>query len=109
MEWATNLPEAEVRAFCRLVLGLLVSVTCVHLFRVYWQLRHIPGPFWAKFTNLQRVAWVRTGRAHEIHQAVHDKYGEVVRFGPNMISLSNPAWIPTVYPIRPGFPKVGAL
>jgi hypothetical protein len=49
---------------------------------------------------------VKTKRAHEIHQEMHDKYGEVVQFGPNMVSVSNPAWIPTLYPIRPGFPKV---
>jgi len=89
----------------QLILGLVIFSTAVHLFRVYWRLRHIPGPFWAKFTNVQRVLWVKSRRAHEIHQALHDKYGEVVQFGPNMVSLANPAWIPTVYPIRPGFPK----
>lgn len=89
------------------VLGLAIAFAITHLFRVYWRLKHVPGPFLAKFTNVQRVLWVKTRRAHEIHQAVHDKYGEVVQFGPNMVSLANPAWIPTVYPIRPGFPKAG--
>ncbi|KUI52982.1 Pisatin demethylase [Cytospora mali] len=88
-----------------LILGLLVSGAALHLFRVWWRLRYIPGPFWAKFTNIQRVLWVTTGRSHEIHQAVHEKYGEVVRFAPNMVSLANPSWIPQLYPIRPGFPK----
>jgi hypothetical protein len=92
-------------AIFRIALGVAISMALVHLFRVYWRLRHVPGPIWAKLTNVQRVLWVKTGRAHEIHQAMHDKYGEVVQFGPNMVSLANPAWIPTVYPIRPGFPK----
>lgn len=89
-----------------LLLVLLITGVALYVGRVWWRLRHIPGPFWAKITNIQRVLWVRTGRSHEIHQAVHDRYGEMVRFGPNMVSLGNPAWIPQLYPIRPGFPKV---
>ncbi|KAL4784157.1 cytochrome P450 [Aspergillus varians] len=87
------------------VLGLAMCYALVHVLRVYWRLRYVPGPFWAGLTNLPRVSWVRTRRAHEIHQSMHDKYGEVVRFGPNMVSLTNPAWIPAVYPSRMGVPK----
>ncbi|KAL8741881.1 MAG: hypothetical protein Q9190_005560 [Brigantiaea leucoxantha] len=72
----------------------------------YWQLKDIPGPFWARFTNLQRVWWVRSKRAHEIHMSLHQEYGDCVRFGPNMVSVADPVAIPTIYPIRPGFPKV---
>ncbi|KAB8073082.1 cytochrome P450 [Aspergillus leporis] len=32
-------------------------------------------------------------------------YGPVVRFGPNIVSVSDPRAIPTIYPSRPGFPK----
>ncbi|KAJ5690937.1 cytochrome P450 [Penicillium malachiteum] len=77
----------------------------LHLFRTWWSLRHIPGPFLASLTNLQRVWWVKTGRAHLYHQAIHKKYGDVVRIGPHMVSFSNPEAITTVYPTRPGFPK----
>ncbi|KAL4867930.1 hypothetical protein BDV12DRAFT_170571 [Aspergillus spectabilis] len=88
-----------------LFLILPLIYTLVRLVLTYTRLGHIPGPFWARFTNLQRVSWVRTKRAHEIHHELHEKYGEVVRFGPNMVSLSNPAWIPVLYPARAGFPK----
>jgi hypothetical protein len=93
-----------------LALALVLASVCLgfHLFQVYWRLRHVRGPFWARFTNLQRVRWATTGRAHEFHQQAHFKYGEAVRFGPNMVSLANPEWIPTVYPVRPGFPKASA-
>ncbi|KAL5341118.1 cytochrome P450 [Aspergillus crustosus] len=92
-----------LRVSLALVPVLLLAI--VHLSRVYWRLRHIPGPILCKFTNQRRVSWVKTKRAHEIHQEIHDKYGEVVQFGPNMVSVSNPVWIPILYPIRPGFPK----
>ncbi|KAL8722234.1 MAG: hypothetical protein Q9181_007531 [Wetmoreana brouardii] len=86
-------------------LSLLLSYLCYRLFRTYRRLKHIPGPFWARFTNLQRVSWVRSKRAHEIHTGLHHKYGDCVRFGPNMVSISDPAAIAAVYPMRPGFPK----
>ena len=93
-------------AFVSLIV-LLVASLCYHVFRTYSRLKHIPGPFWAKFTNLQRVLWVKTGRSQEIYQKIHEKYQDFVRTGPNMVSISDPAAIPAVYPMRPGFLKVG--
>ncbi|KAJ5497539.1 Benzoate 4-monooxygenase cytochrome P450 [Penicillium fimorum] len=92
-----------------LVVCLVVGVVAVVLVRsgwTWWRLKHIPGPFPACVTNLHRIGWVHTGRAHLILQDAHRKYGEVVRIGPNMVSFSNPDAIPAVYPMRPGIPKV---
>ena len=83
-------------------LGFLTWQSC----RTWWRLRQIPGPLPAKITNFQRMSWIRTKRAHLILQGLHERYGEVVRIGPNMVSFSNPDVIPSVYPMRPGFPKV---
>ena len=80
---------------------LLRSVTS------YLRLRQVPGPFLAAWTNLPRVSWALSKRAHEIHIELHEKYGDLVRFGPNMVSISDPREIPTLYPMRPGFVKVG--
>lgn len=88
-----------------LVLATSTLSVLIQAFRTWYSLRHIPGPFLASITNFQRAWWVRTGRAHLYHQAVHEKYGELVRIGPRMVSFSNPSAIPVVYPIRPGFPK----
>ncbi|KAL4875056.1 cytochrome P450 [Aspergillus karnatakaensis] len=96
----TNTPQVII-----LLLSLTFLYALIHLARTYKKLSHIPGPFWSRLTNLPRVSWVRSKRAHEIHLALHEKHGEIVRFGPNMVSLSNPAWIPALYPARAGFPK----
>lgn len=86
--------------------ALLVALAFLYRsFASWYRLRHVPGPFFASISNLQRVWWVKTGRAHLHHQAMHRRYGPVVRTGPNMVSFSNPADIPTVYPIRTGLPK----
>ncbi|KAI0890809.1 cytochrome P450 [Annulohypoxylon nitens] len=84
---------------------MLIIYTILHLFTTYWKLRTIPGPFWAKFTDAQRMLWVKTKKAEIIHLEAHEKYGEFVRLGPNMVSLNDPAAIPELYPMRPGFGK----
>lgn len=86
--------------------GMLASYICYHYFSTYMKLRDIPGPFLSKFTDFPRMFWVKTMRGHEIHWNNHEEYGEVVRIGPNTVSLADPAAIPALYPMRPGFPKV---
>ncbi|KAJ5391695.1 pisatin demethylase [Penicillium cosmopolitanum] len=68
-------------------------------------LRKIPGPFLAKFTNLYRLLLVRTGVAHEHHIQLHDHYGPFVRLGPNNVSVSCPTAIPILYNTRTRHPK----
>ncbi|KAN0067476.1 Cytochrome P450 [Elaphomyces granulatus] len=84
---------------------LILSYLCYRIFWTYWKLRYVPGPFWARITNLQRILWVKSGKSHEIYQNIHEKYGDFVRIGPNTVSVSDPAAISTMYPMRPGFPK----
>ena len=74
--------------------------------RTYLKLSHIPGPLATGFSNIPRVSWVLSKRAHDIHIGLHEQYGDLVRFGPNMVSVANPAAIPIIYPLRAGFVKV---
>lgn len=90
-----------------LVTAILVLVV-FQSFRTWWRLRHIPGPFLASLTDLYRMSWVWTKRAHLKLQKCHEKYGKVVRIGPNTVAFSDPVAIPTVYPMRAGIPKVSA-
>ena len=105
METTNTIPFTRPSAIASAA-SILLLYLCISLFRTYWKLRDVPGPLWAKFTDLQRMFWVRTMRAQEIHQEAHQKYGDCVRFGPNMVSIDDPAAIPILYPMRPGFPKV---
>ena len=71
----------------------------------YLRLRRIPGPFLASITNLPRLLWVYQNKAGDRHTALHRKYGPLVRFGPNMVSVSAPSEIGTIYDIHGKFPK----
>lgn len=69
-------------------------------------LRDIPGPFLAKISNAWRLWDVWKGRADITHNKLHRKYGEYVRLGPNIVSVSNLAVVKDIYGINKGYNKV---
>ncbi|PGH08723.1 hypothetical protein AJ79_05914 [Helicocarpus griseus UAMH5409] len=86
-----------------LILYLLYHFIVFPLFRS--DLRSIPGPFLAKLTDIYRLLLVRTGSAQEHHLRLHQRYGPLVRLGPNNVSVGSPAAIPILYNTRTRFPK----
>ncbi|KAL4903514.1 hypothetical protein BDW74DRAFT_186129 [Aspergillus multicolor] len=79
------------------IIAIILLVWAVLQVRSYLRLSHIPGPFLAKLTNIPRFTWVLSNKAHDIHVALHRKYGPLVRFGPNMVSIADPKEVSHVY------------
>ncbi|KAK0744864.1 cytochrome P450 [Apiosordaria backusii] len=83
------------------VAGVVVPiVTLFFWFTVSWAsspLRKYPGPFLAGYTNLWRLYQVRTGKYHLAIQKLHEKYGPVVRIGPNLLDLDYPELSKVIY------------
>ena len=70
-------------------------------------LNHIPGPRLASLTNIWRflVVW---GRRPEVeHILLHEKYGPLVRLGPRVVSVADPAAVSAIYALNAGFVKSG--
>lgn len=88
------------------LIGTILAGAAVQAFYAYTRLSHIPGPFLARFTNIPRFLWVLGNRAHDIHTDLHRRYGPVVRFGPNMVSVADPAEISQIYRFAKPLPKV---
>jgi hypothetical protein len=86
----------------------LSTIFAIYLARNYFNhgLNRYPGPFLANFTDLWRFFDVLGRRPDITHRKLHQKYGEVVRLGPNMLSFSNPRAIKTIYGRAKGFTKV---
>lgn len=84
-------------------------ILCIWSLHSYLRLRHVPGPLAAAFTNLLRVSWILSDRAHQIHIDLHQKHGKLVRFGPNMVSVGDAAEIQTIYNFSGKFAKVRAV
>ena len=71
-------------------------------------LKHIPGPFFAKFSNLWRLLSVLTRHAEKQQRQMHDRLGPAVRLGPNMVSISDPGMINDIYSRKNVLQKVSS-
>ena len=92
-----------------LVRYVLVLLPLTILAQNYLRLRRIPGPFLASCTDLWRLVLVWRGQSEWIYIALHKKYGDVVRIGPNCVSVSQPDLGQDIYGIGKGFIKVRIL
>ncbi|KAI8649573.1 hypothetical protein NCS55_01457400 [Fusarium keratoplasticum] len=88
--------------FTVILVGWLVSL--VHT-TLRPGLRNIPGPWVAKFTQAWRIGLVWKGNAHEEYKLLHEKYGPIVRTAPNVVDISDPTSIATIYGISSKFLK----
>lgn len=92
-----------------IILAVTVStITCLYFLhqRYRSRLRSIPGPFLASMTDLYRFLDVLTWKCQENQLALHAKYGKYVRYGPNMVAISDPDAIQVIYAINNKFVKV---
>jgi hypothetical protein len=73
------------------------------------ELNKHPGPLVCAFTDWYRFfkAWQR--RPEQWHIDLHNKYGDIVRLGPNCLSFSNPKSVKAIYALGKGFTKVQTL
>lgn len=82
-----------------------VTFVIVQRLHSYWRLSHVPGPFLAKLTNLWRFKAQKSKRWSERLIHLHEQYGELVRLGPNHVSVSDPDGISIVYTTKSPWPK----
>lgn len=86
-----------------LAIALLVQVVRT---RYAAGLRHIPGPFLASVTNLWRLYDVSKAHHQDTLIALHRSHGDLVRVGPNTVSVADPEAVKVIYGLRSGFKKV---
>ncbi|KAK4942787.1 hypothetical protein LTR10_017547 [Elasticomyces elasticus] len=85
---------------------LLPIVFLTSLLKDYFLLKNIPGPVLARFNNLYRTLLVYKREVHEEHLKLHKRYGNLVRLGPNCVSVSgSQTYIPQIYGIGKGLVK----
>lgn len=75
-----------------------VASLCYVVYQVYLHpLSAIPGPFWAKLSRLWMTKHSWNGDMSVTMIALHQKHGDLVRTGPNEVSVSDLAAIKTIY------------
>ena len=93
-------------AIIYLVVPLLVFGLSQYALRAYRKdLRQLPGPILARFSNLYRLWLVASGDAPAKYRQVHEEYGPIVRVGPNHVDISDSSMLPVIYGIGSKFTK----
>lgn len=78
---------------------LALCLLTTHLLITEQKLHHVPGPVLAGYTDLYRLLVVWRRDSHNTYLTLHKWYGDLVRIGPNCISISKPDVINTIYGI----------
>jgi hypothetical protein len=60
-------------------------------------LRKFDGPFLASITDFWKLWYALTSSQKQMYTDIHEKYGEIVRVGPNELSFANPKAIRDIY------------
>jgi hypothetical protein len=82
-----------------LILPALFLADCIYL-RYFHPLAKVPGPALAACTRLWGLYVFFGGRQHHVHIGFHEKYGSIVRIGPNTVIVNDPKyfsdflWVP---------------
>ncbi|KAF2864810.1 pisatin demethylase [Massariosphaeria phaeospora] len=83
-------------------------VTILWLFVAYWAgwvvycrtlhpLASVPGPLWPAVSRTWQMYRIYVGDLEIKNRELHNKFGPLVRIGPNEVSSSDPAAIPLIY------------
>ncbi|KAK3346974.1 cytochrome P450 [Lasiosphaeria hispida] len=102
--WDESRPRVSIIVISSLV-GLLVVASIFQRLQRWQQLRHVPGPRLAGFTSLW-ITW-RHIRAtiHEECKDVAEKYGPLVRIGPNEVICTDLETIHRICSFKSGYRK----
>lgn len=94
-----------------LTIALIVAIPLISLFRIRQRrgLREVPGPFFASIFSFDRILTTFSGHQFKRHLQYHEKYGNLVRIGPNHVSLGDSEQICHVYNITSKFDKVSRV
>ncbi|KZP14951.1 cytochrome P450 [Athelia psychrophila] len=99
-----NFAFAFTSCFAIYVSSLVVSILAYRL-GPYHPLAEYPGPMMGKLSKLwMSYICCTTGKQHIYYRSLHDRYGDIVRIGPNELSFRDAA---VVNPMMgsPGLPK----
>ncbi|KAK8083742.1 Fumagillin dodecapentaenoate synthase [Apiospora saccharicola] len=99
--------DVELSRTGAILAALAALVLCYGIQAVvtWHRLRHIPGPFLASFSYLWLAKVTRSTRQWHIYRDLPQRYGLLVRVGPNEISTDDPDIIRKVSGVRSPYGK----
>ncbi|KAF6810739.1 cytochrome p450 [Colletotrichum plurivorum] len=90
------------------VVFIALAVGALLLAREFWlwlRLSHVPGPFRHTLTGFSMARTALKGSIHEHYMELHEKYGPLVRIGPNTVMFSDPETLKQIAAVRSAYTK----
>ncbi|KAH8748372.1 cytochrome P450 [Hyaloscypha finlandica] len=87
------------------LLAILVGYAFISRLRTWFRLRHIPGPAFAGFSKAWLLRKAIGGRFHLDTAEACEKYGSLVRLGPNELVTSDPTILRRMSAVRSPYRK----
>lgn len=104
-QWSLDLPKVLFISVLPIVAISFVLYCVIDSYAA--GLGHIPGPFFARFTDLDGLYRKWSVSLHgDWLTPLHHKYGDIVRVGPRSVSVADPAAIRTIYNTKSRLEKV---
>lgn len=88
-----------------IALILLSLLAYTIYFRFLHPLSKYPGPFWASITNVYKAYQISTLNLPTNLVSLHEQYGDIVRIGPNDLSIRSPSAYNQIYKGGRSLPK----
>ncbi|KAI5468140.1 cytochrome P450 [Mariannaea sp. PMI_226] len=88
-----------------IALAMVLAYYLLPYFTTLGNLRDIPAPFGAQFSNLWLLSACRRGKRYELVDQAHENLGPIVRIGPNHVSIADHKAIQPIYGHGNGFLK----
>lgn len=84
---------------------VLFCIRCLYRLSLFHPLSHVPGPLIPQISSLWLTyhAWI--GDEASVTHALHERYGPIVRTGPNSVDIADGAALATIYTEKGGFRK----
>ena len=99
----TSFRCVSISALFAAALALIVGFVAYQLY--VHPLAKYPGPFWGRITRLYDLYHAYIGDKHVLLYQLHQKYGTVVRFSPNTLSINDPDALKVIYSQRANVQK----
>lgn len=90
---ASALPTSSVLETVVVYFSILIGSIIAYRVSPFHPLAKYPGPLLAKLSKLWMVFVSSTGKQHEYYARLHERYGNIVRTGPNEVIIRDPTAI----------------
>jgi hypothetical protein len=90
-------PSQTVLSLSLFLFALALSALYYRILSLRHPLHHIPGPVIARSTQLWLLQRLYIGRPRVDQRDLHERFGPVLRIGPNEVSIADTAALNTIY------------